>query len=375
VASPSGTLPRPPQEAGPSATGRGRPPRSPFFLRNLSLGALYEVFLVAAVISLLAIRGVLALSGFPRLGGHGLHIAHLLWGGLFMTAGLILLLGFVGRRVQFLAALLAGAGFGTFIDEIGKFVTSDNDYFFRPAVALIYVVFVLIFLAARLLEGHERFSDRELLANAFDLARENRLYDRRAAHSGEVLACLRKLPPGDPLVDGLRSQLEEAEEDPAIVPSALRRLQRRVLYGYLTLVRSRRLNRGVLAVFAAYAAFVCLVGWVVASMLAAAPHHLGLKGQTSYLGALASDAASLLLLAIGAVRLLASRLAAYRWLERAVLVNILLGQIFSFYLLQFGALAGLGFDLVVLLLAKGMARTERRLRAARRPTGPAAAPP
>ncbi len=38
----------------------------------------------------------------PELGGHGLHIAHLLWGGFF-------------------------------IDELGKFITQDNDYFFKPA--------------------------------------------------------------------------------------------------------------------------------------------------------------------------------------------------------------------------------------------------
>ena len=40
--------------------------------------------------------------------------------------------GLPGQTRQALAAIVGGAGFGTFIDELGKFITSDNDYFFRP---------------------------------------------------------------------------------------------------------------------------------------------------------------------------------------------------------------------------------------------------
>ena len=82
----------------------------------------------------------LTVTGFPKLGGGELHIAHMLWGGALMLVGLLLLLIYLDRPVQHVAAVVAGLGFGTFIDEIGKFVTSDTDYFFRPAVAMIYVV-------------------------------------------------------------------------------------------------------------------------------------------------------------------------------------------------------------------------------------------
>ena len=63
-----------------------------------------------------------------------------------MLAALLLLIVYLDRPIQHLAVIVAGLGFGTFIDEIGKFVTADNDYFFRPAVALIYVVLVVLFL-------------------------------------------------------------------------------------------------------------------------------------------------------------------------------------------------------------------------------------
>ena len=108
-------------------------------MRNAESAALLESFLVAAVVSFLAIRAFLAATGYPRLGGNGIHIAHMLWGGLLMLAALMLLLAYLGRSVQHVAAIVAGLGFGTFVDEIGKFVTADNDYFFRPAVAIIYV--------------------------------------------------------------------------------------------------------------------------------------------------------------------------------------------------------------------------------------------
>ena len=41
---------------------------------------------------------------------------------------------------------MGGLGFGLFIDKLAKFITSDNNYFFRPAIALIYAIFVLLLL-------------------------------------------------------------------------------------------------------------------------------------------------------------------------------------------------------------------------------------
>lgn len=95
-------------------------------LRNADAAALLETFFVTAVVSFLGIRAFLALTGYPRIGGGGLHIAHMLWGGLLMLLALGLLLLFLDRSLQWLAAAVAGLGFGTFIDEIGKFLTADN---------------------------------------------------------------------------------------------------------------------------------------------------------------------------------------------------------------------------------------------------------
>ena len=81
----------------------------------------------------------------------------------------MLLLTYLDRTVQHVAAIIAGLGFGTFVDEIGKFLTSDNDYFFRPSVALIYVIFVVVFLVVRAILGQRPLTEQESLANALDL--------------------------------------------------------------------------------------------------------------------------------------------------------------------------------------------------------------
>ena len=94
--------------------------------RDAEATLLFESFFVAAVCSFLGIRWFLASAGYAQVGSNGLHIAHMLWGGLFMLFALMLLFAFLDRSVQHLAAVIAGLGFGTFIDEIGKFVTADN---------------------------------------------------------------------------------------------------------------------------------------------------------------------------------------------------------------------------------------------------------
>ncbi len=340
------------------------------FVRNVAVGALYETFFVSAIASLLVIRAALALSGFPRLGGGGLHIAHMLWGGLFMVAGLVILLGFVGRVPQFTAAVVGGLGFGTFIDEIGKFVTSDNNYFFRPAVALIYVVFVLLFLVARAVERRSRFTDEELLANAFDLAREERVHHRRAAHTSEVLAYLRRQPESDHLIAGLRHSLERAGLDAPLLPRPLRWLERRSTILYMELIRSRKINSVVLILIGLYGVFgllslILLISGAWPVLTSGRPEELidtfGIAEDGAFAGTLLTG----LLAAIGILRLAWSRPAAYAWFQRAVLINLLLAQVFTFYLQQFGSLGGLTIDLVLLLLLSGMRRTERLALASR----------
>jgi hypothetical protein len=110
------------------------------------------VTLVSFAATVIVTRWFLTLTGFPRIGGGDLHIAHALWGGAALFAAAILPILLAGRFVYLTSALLAGVGIGLFIDEVGKFISAENDYFYPAAAPIIYATFliaVLVWLRAR----------------------------------------------------------------------------------------------------------------------------------------------------------------------------------------------------------------------------------
>ena len=104
------------------------------------------VTVVAFALTVVVTRWYLEFSGYPKVSAGGLHVAHVLWGGLLLIVGALLPMLFVGRRVMQLSAIATGVGVGLFIDEVGKFITESNDYFFAPAAPLIYGGALLLML-------------------------------------------------------------------------------------------------------------------------------------------------------------------------------------------------------------------------------------
>jgi hypothetical protein len=115
--------------------------RKPIFQNRVNEYLLITLISFAASVSLT--RLFLELTGYPKLGGGELHIAHILWGGLFLFIGSLLPLIFSNRWALDLSAFLSGVGIGLFIDEVGKFITQTNDYFYPSAAPIIYAFFVL----------------------------------------------------------------------------------------------------------------------------------------------------------------------------------------------------------------------------------------
>lgn len=113
-------------------------------VRNPQAANYILLTLVTFAVTVVGTRLYLELAGYPQLGNKIFHIAHALWGGLFLIIAVMLLLIFVNRYMYSAAAIFAGIGVGLFIDEVGKFITQTNDYFFPLAAPIIYVAFLLI---------------------------------------------------------------------------------------------------------------------------------------------------------------------------------------------------------------------------------------
>ena len=312
-------------------------------MRNAEAALLLESFFIAAVVSFLAILAFLAVTGYPQLGASGIHIAHLLCGGVLMLTALLLLIAYLDRSVQHVAAVVAGLGFGTFVDEIGKFMTEDNDYFFRPAVAVIYVTFVATFLAARTLIGHRLLRQNEALANA--LARLAGTLDRpiEPEDRARIQRFLRLADPDSELTMLLGRYVAGLPGIPD-TESPIERVRRRLGDAYQAVMANPWSERALVVGVIAYAASAVLGVLLVTTSVpaAGAPE----TSAAAVVAKMVSTLAGAGLVARGILSLRGSRADAYRWFMRGLLVWILITQVFVFYSSQLAGLGGLGVDVI-----------------------------
>jgi hypothetical protein len=317
---------------------------------------LLERFFVSAVVAVLLIRGWLGLTGYPQIGGHGLHIAHMLFGGIAMLIALLASLAFLGRRTRGFVAIVGGAGFGAFIDELGKFITSDNNYFYQPAVALIYVIFVLLFIAGERLATDSHPTADERLAQTLDVVSSATIegYPKRERERAEQL--LAQSDPKNPLVPALEHALARIAATPEPAESLAEREAERVARSYTWLVSQRwflmlvLVLAGLATLFSLRSLSITIFTDPVGGrMLAYVESTTGLLAIASLIGSV--------LLIIGLLHLRDSLLSAFCWFRRSVLVSLLVAQPLAFYEQQWTALVGLVLNLVLLsALEFGIAR-------------------
>ena len=130
------------------------------------------LLLLSFAASVALTRLFLELTGYPQLGNQTLHIAHVLWGGLLLFISALVMLIFANRWVYRLGAILAGVGVGLFMDEVGKFITQTNDYFYPPAASIIYVFFLLVVIFYMEVRRPNRRDARSELYRALDTFEE-----------------------------------------------------------------------------------------------------------------------------------------------------------------------------------------------------------
>ncbi len=117
-------------------------------------------------------RLILELTGYPQLGNETLHIAHVLYGGVILYAASLLPLLYANRWAYTWSAILSGVGVGLFIDEVGKFITQSNDYFFPAAAPIIYAFFLLTVLLYVRIKNEPELDTRGELYTVLEILQE-----------------------------------------------------------------------------------------------------------------------------------------------------------------------------------------------------------
>lgn len=130
------------------------------------------ITLFSFAISITLTRLFLELTGYPQLGNSELHIAHVLWGGLLLFIASLLPLLYANRWVYTMGAILGGVGVGLFIDEVGKFITANNNYFYPLAAPIIYAFFLLTVLVYLRIKGQPARDPRTELYTTLDSLEE-----------------------------------------------------------------------------------------------------------------------------------------------------------------------------------------------------------
>ncbi len=381
-------------------------------VRNVQAGVLLENFLIAAVASVLVIRLYLAFSYrylvdiapvTGRVVVGPFHFAHMLWGGLLMLAGIVLLLTFIGRSGQGFAAVVAGVGFGAFIDELGKVMTLDNDYFWQPVFAIIYVIFVVLFVGLRAIQRSRPLSPQSSLVNALQYAQQAVLGDFGPEERRHADSLLQQSDQQDPAVASLREALNDIDSAAIRPPAVLQRMRDALRSAYSWVVRKWWFAYVLITLFvidsvAGLLQTVLQISWsqfligiavvaAVAIVLLTGAHRsripamkaartVGLLLIAAGLSIsialhleqrpeqfvdwmqLVAPTISAILVMSGILTIWRSRLAAYRLFHLAALFAILVTQVFAFYEAQILAVVGLAVRVLILMVLRFMIEQE-----------------
>ncbi|MGK2956402.1 MAG: hypothetical protein ACSLFI_12125 [Solirubrobacterales bacterium] len=338
--------------SGPRELASKRPRLIDNPIRRYDFVQKLEWFLIASITMILVIRTQLWLTHYPQLGGGGLHIAHLLYGGIFMLIAIWVGLIYLNRGGRTASAIIGGIGFGFFIDELGKFITSDNNYFYKPAAGIIYIVFIILFLITRELSRRQVLDQKTALANAMAFLPATVTGEFRRDELEVANQLLDQSDPDDPRVARIRGYFKDAALSPTKQPSRIAQFIDTVHQRITAISERPNFGKWVIRVVIVWG-IISLVG------LLDLQTDLGIQTQTGDqvpdnsvdfldLARTLSVLTSVILVGIGVFKMWKDEhQAAYSFFGRALLVSIFVTRVFSFVEAQFGAVFGLVLDVIL----------------------------
>jgi hypothetical protein len=322
-----------------------------FALRSYDSGRRLDLFLVCAVGSVIGNRVFLIITGYPQLGNGTLHISHAIWGALMMAVAVIFSISFLAPNNRTFIAFIGGCGFGWFIDELGKFITRDVNYFFKPTIALIYFVFITMYLVFRGIQRREYSADEAVL-NALEALKSAAIGELSEARRTAAVTLLDDTGADDAVAQHVRTMLVNQGDLPDRRPNRLERAGLAIRTWYLRVAAHKWFTRVVTAWFVVVGSAQFFAAVVFSA------DHRGIRGFEEWAIVISSGISGALII-VGVVRLRHHRIEAYRWFERGILVQIFVTQVFEFAQLQVAGIFGLAFNLLLWISLRVMIRAEQ----------------
>ncbi len=323
-----------------------------YFVRSTDLAHRLDLFLVAAIASVIGNRVFLVITGYPQVGNGTLHISHTIWGGLMMAIAIILATAYLSPTIRGVFPVLGGIGFGFFVDEVGKFITRDVNYFFKPAFSLIYLTFLTMFFVFRAIE-RKRFGPNEGVVNALEALKAAVVGKLDEPHRHDALDLLRASNADSELASRVAELLHEVPVLAPSEPSQMARAASRARDRYFRWTERPSFLGTVTALFMLWV--VAFVGSVVVLVSDGG----GVEGFSEWMCVVGETASTVLIIA-GIVRLRSARLVAYRFFDAGLLVSLLFTQIFVFEQAQLAGTIDLGVTLIYWILLRSAIRAEQK---------------
>jgi hypothetical protein len=329
-------------------------------VRNVEFSRLFDSFFITSVATILIVRFYLEVTGYPQLGNSTLHISHLLPGTILMLAAILIMLAAVNRAVRDFAAVLAGIGFGLSWDELGKFITQSNNYFFKPTLGLIYLTFVILYLLARY-AGQRRLSQDDYIANAIDLIKEAAIKDLDTWEYEHAKELMLHVSPNHVLYQPTMEMLNRVKPSGKRRPLLTDRIIAMVMKPVHKLSEWRHFTQMVITVAIVYGLVnIFVTMFYLYGALNAEHINTGiLKGDNSDLAGSLSALITVILLCAGAYYYRRGKhKRAYELFESGLLIEIFVGQVILFFKSPRAALAGLFITLFLLVNIKLLSAEE-----------------
>ena len=273
-----------------------------------------------------------------------------------MLTSITIFAAFLNRPAHRFAAILGGIGFGFFIDEIGKFITHDNNYFWEPATSIIYVILICLYLIFRFLDKNRTLTKKEDVLNALQITEDLALYQKNPGEKRLAIQLLKKAGFKEPFAKDLMSMLRKFRPISTDNKDLIDKTVDKSAKLYRKFIENKYFTTYVIIAFVSATLYNLLSLYVTLTPIFKKPAaSLGFSQSTEIL----SSSISALLILAGSILIFKNRLQGYKLYKTSLLISIFLTQVFTFYRDQLAAITTLALNIFFLGIIRYLIKKEK----------------